>query len=376
VRVTNAKRTKNTRQHTQHHHTRRGSGARTKRFGINLAPSTRRPRLAPLMPVMVGNAAAGACATRPETAARRTPTVGIATDIAVMENIVKGLGGSAVREWPGGSGGARRCFSRRDASSSFPFEFRRISSNRHRKLVFIQIDSPTCPLSPSYPDRPTRALRETCVEFTATSLVSLWRRPPMFAHARVPAATPVTSWRRSPRHPRRSRPSPVTRASIADPTSIPPTVTTKAGTKQTAIVVGGGVGGLGIASRLAHAGYDVTILEKNLDTGGRCRSEAFAGAAAGYRFDTGPSLMLLPDRYREQFTAVGKKMSDYMTIDRVDPAYRAHFGDHTSLDLLYDTGKGFPKYTFPLYTFPCTTFRRLTTDFPYNTSTDTFFHSS
>lgn len=97
------------------------------------------------------------------------------------------------------------------------------------------------------------------------------------------------------------------------------------------------MGGLGIASRLAHAGYDVTILEKNLDTGGRCRSEAFAGAAAGYRFDTGPSLMLLPDRYREQFTAVGKKMSDYMTIDRVDPAYRAHFGDHTSLDLLYDT---------------------------------------
>lgn len=67
------------------------------------------------------------------------------------------------------------------------------------------------------------------------------------------------------------------------------------------------MGGLGIASRLAHAGYDVTILEKNLDTGGRCRSEAFAGAAAGYRFDTGPSLMLLPDRYREQFTAVGKK---------------------------------------------------------------------
>ena len=102
-------------------------------------------------------------------------------------------------------------------------------------------------------------------------------------------------------------------------------------------MVGGGVGGLGMASRLAHAGYDVTILEKNLDTGGRCRSESFDGKGEGYRFDTGPSLMLLPDRYREQFTAVGKNLHDYMDIKRVDPAYRAHFGDHTSLDLLYDT---------------------------------------
>ena len=47
--------------------------------------------------------------------------------------------------------------------------------------------------------------------------------------------------------------------------------------------------------------------------------------------------MLLPDRYREQFTAVGKNLHDYMDIKRVDPAYRAHFGDHTTLDLLYDT---------------------------------------
>ena len=153
----------------------------------------------------------------------------------------------------------------------------------------------------------------------------------MFAHARVPAASPRAAWRRSPASSSRA----VVRASIAEPSSH--AATAKAGDKQTAIVVGGGVGGLGMASRLAHAGYDVTILEKNLDTGGRCRSESFDGKGEGYRFDTGPSLMLLPDRYREQFTAVGKNLHDYMDIKRVDPAYRAHFGDHTSLDLLYDT---------------------------------------
>lgn len=94
--------------------------------------------------------------------------------------------------------------------------------------------------------------------------------------------------------------------SIAEPTA--PSVATKGGVAQKAIVVGGGVGGLGMASRLANAGYEVTILEKNPDVGGRCRSESFEGGGEGYRFDTGPSLMLLPDRYREQFTAVGKKL--------------------------------------------------------------------
>ena len=153
----------------------------------------------------------------------------------------------------------------------------------------------------------------------------------MFAHARVPAASSRATWRRSPARSSRAG----VRASIAEPSS--PAAAAKAGDKQTAIVVGGGVGGLGMASRLAHAGYDVTILEKNLDTGGRCRSESFDGKGEGYRFDTGPSLMLLPDRYREQFTAVGKNLHDYMDIKRVDPAYRAHFGDHTTLDLLYDT---------------------------------------
>ena len=108
------------------------------------------------------------------------------------------------------------------------------------------------------------------------------------------------------------------------------------GAGKTAVVVGGGVGGLGMASRLAKAGFDVTLLEKNADVGGRCRSEEFIGGGEGYRFDTGPSLMLLPERYMEQFTSVGEKLEDYLDIERVDPAYRAHFGDHTTLDLLYD----------------------------------------
>ena len=132
----------------------------------------------------------------------------------------------------------------------------------------------------------------------------------MLAASSFTAASPAAAAaarrvpRSRPRHQRqRAR---VVRGSIAEPTA--PASATADGNKQKAIVVGGGVGGLGMASRLAHAGYDVTILEKNEDTGGRCRSESFEGGGEGYRFDTGPSLMLLPDRYREQFTAVGKKL--------------------------------------------------------------------
>lgn len=41
---------------------------------------------------------------------------------------------------------------------------------------------------------------------------------------------------------------------------------------KTAIVVGGGVGGLVVAARLARSGFRVTILEKNKEVGGRMQS--------------------------------------------------------------------------------------------------------
>eukprot|EP00854_Cymbomonas_tetramitiformis_P005552 gene5552-6735_t len=94
-----------------------------------------------------------------------------------------------------------------------------------------------------------------------------------------------------------------------------------------------------MAGRLARAGYDVQLLEKNSFVGGRAQSE-FRDEAPGYRWDTGPSLLLFPDRYRDAFTALGAKMEDYIQIKRVEPAaYRAHYGDKTHFDLVYDIEK-------------------------------------
>ena len=60
------------------------------------------------------------------------------------------------------------------------------------------------------------------------------------------------------------------------------------------LVLGAGIGGLCTAGRLAKAGYHVRIVEKNLRdaVGGRMNEYRFGR----YRFETGPSLLLLPGR--------------------------------------------------------------------------------
>lgn len=109
---------------------------------------------------------------------------------------------------------------------------------------------------------------------------------------------------------------------------------------QTAIVIGAGVGGLAMAGRLAREGFDVQLLEKNLTSGGRMRSEMFSTEPGleGHRFDTGPTLLLFPDKYREAFAALGANMDDYVKLARVEPtAMRVHFAeDWSTLDLLSD----------------------------------------
>lgn len=53
--------------------------------------------------------------------------------------------------------------------------------------------------------------------------------------------------------------------------------------KRTAIIIGSGVGGTATAARLAVAGFDVTVLERNSFTGGRCSLIHHQG----HRFDQG-----------------------------------------------------------------------------------------
>jgi phytoene desaturase len=104
------------------------------------------------------------------------------------------------------------------------------------------------------------------------------------------------------------------------------------GTRGRVAVVGAGVGGLAAAVRLAYAGLAVEVFERGAAPGGRCgRLEA-----GGFTFDTGPTLLLMPEVIEETFAAAGRRVEDYLTLERCDPNYRIHFRDGSALTVTSD----------------------------------------
>lgn len=101
------------------------------------------------------------------------------------------------------------------------------------------------------------------------------------------------------------------------------------------IVVGAGPGGLAAAINLAGQGVDVTVVEKDPIVGGRMKGLTMGA----YQMDTGPSILQLPQLYERLFERAGKRLSDYVTLQRLEPSTRLHFWDGTSLDTSSDPEK-------------------------------------
>lgn len=95
------------------------------------------------------------------------------------------------------------------------------------------------------------------------------------------------------------------------------------------VVIGSGFSGLAAATSLAQKGYEVTILEKNNDIGGRARSFK----EQGFTFDMGPSWYWMPDVFEKYFKKFGKEVSDYYQLKRLDPSYRVYFGENDEVNL-------------------------------------------
>ena len=89
------------------------------------------------------------------------------------------------------------------------------------------------------------------------------------------------------------------------------------------IVIGSGFAGLSAASFMAKAGWDVTLLEKHLQPGGRAQKFV----AEGFTFDMGPSWYWMPDVFERYFDCLGRKVSDYYSIKRLDPSYTVYYPD-------------------------------------------------
>src|ERR671938_142840 len=87
------------------------------------------------------------------------------------------------------------------------------------------------------------------------------------------------------------------------------------------------MGSLAAAIRLGAMGFGVEVFEKNYQVGGRMgRLES-----SGFTFDTGPSLLLMTDTYRELFNFAGRDLDDYVRLIPLDGQYRVNFGDGDSL---------------------------------------------
>ena len=89
------------------------------------------------------------------------------------------------------------------------------------------------------------------------------------------------------------------------------------------IIIGSGFAGMSAACFMAKAGWQVQVLEKNSMPGGRARKMLIDG----FTFDMGPSWYWMPDVFEHFFNQFGRKVSDYYTLERLDPSYRVYWPD-------------------------------------------------
>jgi len=92
-------------------------------------------------------------------------------------------------------------------------------------------------------------------------------------------------------------------------------------------VVGAGLAGLAAAARLVGDGHDVVVLERGGEPGGR----AGTWTAAGFTFDTGPTVLTMPHLLDQAFARLGRDRAADLPLIRLDPAYRAVYDDDSEL---------------------------------------------
>ncbi len=89
------------------------------------------------------------------------------------------------------------------------------------------------------------------------------------------------------------------------------------------MIIGSGFAGLSAACFMSKAGWEVAVIEKNLQPGGRARRLS----AKGFHFDMGPSWYWMPDVFEHFFACFGKTVAEMYSLKRLDPSYRIYFDE-------------------------------------------------
>jgi len=100
-------------------------------------------------------------------------------------------------------------------------------------------------------------------------------------------------------------------------------------------VVGAGVGGLSCAARLAHDGYDIEVFEKL----GACGGRNHLLEDRGFKFDMGPSFVLMPDFFEEPFVYCRENIKDYLEFKILDVSYKIFYPDGDILSVYKDPSR-------------------------------------
>ncbi len=110
---------------------------------------------------------------------------------------------------------------------------------------------------------------------------------------------------------------------------------TVSGRTEHVVIVGAGLGGLSAALHLAGTGRQVTVVEREDIPGGR----AGRIVDSGYTFDTGPTVLTMPELVGDALGAVGEELGDWLDLMPLDPIYRTYYPDGSQLDVHSDPAR-------------------------------------
>lgn len=96
--------------------------------------------------------------------------------------------------------------------------------------------------------------------------------------------------------------------------------------KKKVVIIGSGFSGITAAAYLAKEGYEVVVLEKNEDFGGRARKFTTDN---GFTFDMGPSWYSMPDIIESFFEDFNYTTQDFFDLVPLNPQFEIVFKEET-----------------------------------------------